>query len=78
MGIIGFAWLVYDAINPSESFYIAELERLTSIKLPSESKFIYKNTTYPDIYGAYSACFIVKLPKSAWVDLQSSISSTIA
>ena len=55
-------WQLYDALYPPESFYASEFERLTRISLPNEAQFIEKTATFPDLFGDYSACFVVRLP----------------
>ncbi|MCE9633458.1 MAG: hypothetical protein K8Q92_04660 [Methylophilales bacterium] len=74
-GFIGVLWSIYDAIYPPESFYISELQRLTKVILPPEAKFLYKTTSYPDIHGDYSACFIVQLSANAAEKLKDAIAS---
>ena len=54
-------WFVYEALYPPESFYLSEFERLTRISLPKQSQFVEKTATFPDHFGDYSACFIVRL-----------------
>lgn len=61
LAALGFAWGVYDAIYPSESFYISQLAGLAGVRLPGNVAFVEKTTSFPDIHGDYSACFIVRL-----------------
>jgi len=66
----GMAWSIYDAIHPSESFYTVELNRLVQINLPSNGEFLEKTATFPDHFGDYSACFIVRFPPDAISNLR--------
>ena len=75
VGFLWFAWSIYDAVYPPESFYVAELKNMVKVNLPSDAQFQFKTATYPDIHGDYSACFIVRLPQASWEQLKNSISS---
>jgi hypothetical protein len=70
---LGFSWLVYDAIHPSESFYVSELKRLVNVTVPPESKFLYKTVTYPDLHGDYSACFVISLSSKDMAAFEASL-----
>lgn len=46
-------YLAYDAVYPSDSFYVAEYERLTEREIPKSAKIKYKESAYPDHFGKY-------------------------
>lgn len=46
-------YLAYNAVYPSDSFYVAEYERLTERKIPKSAKIKYKESAYPDHFGKY-------------------------
>lgn len=70
---VGLAWNVYDAIYPDESFYVAEFTRLSTITLPSPVEFLEKQATFPDHFGDYSACFIVRIPADSMNSLMAQL-----
>lgn len=59
------AWNVHDAIYPDDSFYVAEFKHLSTITLPSTVEFLEKRASFPDLFGDYSACFIVWIPSDS-------------
>lgn len=73
LGGVGFCWSLYSAYYPSESFYGEELQRLTKVDLPSGVVFLEKEVSFPDHFGDYSACFIVRLPPSAMEEFKSKL-----
>lgn len=55
------AWNVHGAMYPDDSFYVAEFQHLSTLTLPSTVEFLEKQATFPDIFGDYTACFIVRI-----------------
>lgn len=55
------AYLTYTAIWPLDSFYVDEIERYTSLQLPSDHKVLKKRSSYPDIHGDYYSEAVIKV-----------------
>lgn len=75
--VLGFCWPLYSAFYPSESFYRDELHRLAQVDLPQGVIFLEKETTFPDHFGDYSACFIVRLAPSAMDEFKSKLGAGV-
>jgi hypothetical protein len=61
LAALGVGWALFEAIYPSDAVYIAELNRLSGVRLPDDASFLEKTASFPDLHGDYSACFIVRL-----------------
>ncbi|WP_322969481.1 hypothetical protein [Faecalibacter sp. LW9] len=55
---------IWTAIYPSEDFYKDNFKEVTQIEFPKNSKFIYKDATFPDHFGDYTSVFIIETSKN--------------
>jgi hypothetical protein len=66
-------YLTYEAIFPSNSFFIKEFTTVTAKKFPKSAVFLGKTSSYPDFHGDYSSCSIIKLSKEDYTRLYDEI-----
>ncbi len=72
--LIGYSFFsTYTAIYPLDSFYKEEFEFYTEVKLPSKTKILKKDASYPDIHGDYASAAVIKLGKDDFRKLKESI-----
>lgn len=54
---------IWTAIYPSEDFYEDDFKEVTQIEFPKNSKFIYRDATFPDHFGDYTSVFLFETTK---------------
>ncbi len=67
------AYAAHDAVFPPESFYKSEFEHVTLRKIPESSKFISKESSYPDFHGDYYSNSKIQLPSEDYLKLLNEI-----
>ena len=55
---------IWTAIYPSQDFYEDDFKEVTQIEFPKNSKFIYKDATFPDHFGDYTSVFMIETSKN--------------
>ena len=61
--VLVVGYLIFSAFFPNEDFYKANFKEVTKTDFPANGEIIYKTTSFPDHFGDYSSCFLVKLDK---------------
>lgn|GEM_PF-2841303 len=52
---------VYQALNPGDGFYLDEFKDNAGYKVLHAAKVVKMSASYPDLYGKYSSCAVIKL-----------------
>ena len=73
LGLLILSFSIYKAFYPSEEFYIQEWKYSTDLPFPESGEIVWKDATYPDIHGDYSASAIVELSSQDFIKLRNSI-----
>lgn len=75
-GVFGFfAYNIYFAIYPGESFYVDEFKNAASWNLPKTTHFLKKEASYPDFHGKYGTAFLIEVSKEDFNNLESELLS---
>lgn len=71
--IASLLYFIYEAIYPSDEFYLMEFETVTLQEAPESSEVIAKSASYPDFHGDYCSYSRIKLANTDFEKLFRSI-----
>ncbi|OKS89585.1 hypothetical protein [Mucilaginibacter polytrichastri] len=73
-GVFGFfAYNIYFAVYPGESFYEDEFKNEAFRDLPKTTHFLKKEASYPDFHGKYGTAFLIEVSKDDFNRLESQL-----
>ena len=70
------SYQVYITLNPPNSFYMAEYQKITKQEFPKSGKIIKKYASLPDIHGDYESCAIIELSENDYKILKVFLENT--
>ena len=73
LAIIFLLFSIYRAFYPSTDFYIEEWSYSTNLAYPESANIIWKNATYPDQHGDYTASAIIEMSAKDFIKLHNSV-----
>ncbi|MFN0187505.1 MAG: hypothetical protein ACKVQV_02255 [Bacteroidia bacterium] len=72
---ISIVYFSYTAFYPTDSFYEDEFEDNTGLDFPLTGNILFKNASYPDQHGDYSATALFKVSKKDFNHILTAIQS---